>query len=87
MLLAGVPLLVCPEQLEQTLLAFRLNQRGLCEWLSPWSDPGQVVERLDGLVSSADLAGHVASFAGKYAGYDPAATVKAVTRACLEAAA
>lgn len=87
MLLAGVPLLVCPEQLEQTLLAYRLHQRGLCEWLSPWTDPGRVGERFDRLLSAAELTGNVATFAGKYAGYDPAATVRAVAQACLEAAA
>lgn len=87
LLLAGIPLLLCPEQLEQTLLAYRLDRRGLCEWLSPWTDPGQVGKRFDRLLSAAELAGNVAAFAGKYAGYEPAATVRAVAQACLEAAA
>ncbi len=87
MLLAGVPTLICPEQFEQVLFAFRLNQQGLCEWLSPWTDSGQVGKRFDRLVSSANPVKNVAAFSEKYSGYDPAATVSAVVRACLEAVA
>jgi hypothetical protein len=86
MLLAGVPLLLCPEQLEQALLAYRLNRQGLCEWLSPWSDPNKVKERFDRVLCSPELEGQAIAFAERYSGYDSAATVAGVVRECLEAA-
>ncbi len=86
MLLAGLPLLLCPEQLEQVLLAYHLNGRGLCEWLPPWSDPGRVGERFDRALHSPELAGRAGAFAERHAGYDSAATVAGVVGGCLEAA-
>lgn len=86
MLLAGVRLLLCPEQLEQALLAYRLNQQGLCEWVGFWSDPGRVQERFDVAVSSETLGESAAAFSARYAGYDSSDTVAGVVRECLEAA-
>ena len=86
LLLGGVPLLLCPGQLEQALLAYRLNQRGLCEWLSPWSDPAGIRAKFDEVLHSPELAGRAAAFAEKYAGYEPAATAAGVVVECLEAA-
>jgi hypothetical protein len=86
MLLAGVPILICPEQLEQALLAYHLNGRGLCEWLPPWSDPNRVGERFNQVLHSQELAGRAVAFAEKHAGYESAATVAGVVGGCLEAA-
>ncbi len=86
MLLAGVRLLLCPEQLEQTLLSYRLSRQGLCEWVPFWSDPGLVRERFDAVVSSEALGIEVHAFAATHAGYDSSGTVEAVVRECLEAA-
>ena len=55
MLLSGVRLLICPEQLEQTLLAYRLHKSGLCQFVSFFSDANKVKERFDEAVQSADL--------------------------------
>ena len=85
MLLCGVRLLVCPEQLEQTLLAYRLHKRGLCEFVSLLSEPGEVAERFGKVVSSGELGRNVAAFASKHAGYDSSLTVKEIVRKCLKA--
>jgi hypothetical protein len=86
MLLAGVPLLICPEQLEQTLLAFRLHQRGLCRYVSFFSGADKVTERFDEVCESLALKQNVLNFASKYARYDAAMTVKTIANACLDAA-
>ncbi len=86
MLLAGVPLLLCPGQLEQALLAYRLNRRGLCEWLHPWSEPARVREKFDRLLQAPEPARRAGAFAEKYAAYESADTVAGVVGECLEAA-
>lgn len=85
-LLAGVRLLVCPEQLEQTMLAYRLKQQGLCEFVSLFSEGDKVSERFDQVVSSAHLKNNAAAFASRYAGYDSSATVRKMVKTCLNTA-
>lgn len=86
MLFSGVPLLLCPEQLEQAVLAYRLHKRGLCEFVSFFTEPDRVAERFDSVASSAVLRRNAALFAEKYAGYDPEQTVREIVHACLGAA-
>lgn len=83
MLLAGVRLLICPEQLEQTLLAYRLKQRGLCDFVSFFTEPDKVGERLDDVASSLELERKAADFSTKYAGYDSSETAKEMVKICL----
>jgi hypothetical protein len=85
MLLSGVRLLLCPEQLEQTLLSYRLNSRGLGVFVSFFSDPRKVTERFDTAASSVDLQRNASDFASRYAGYDSAETVREIIRTCLNA--
>ncbi len=85
MLLAGVPLLICPEQLEQTLLGFRLQQMGLCRYVSFFSGADKAAERFDEVCQSLELKQNVRDFASKYARYDAAMTVKAIANECLDA--
>ncbi|WP_028320829.1 hypothetical protein [Desulfatiglans anilini] len=85
MLLAGARLLICPEQLEQTLLAYRLNQRGLCEFVSCFSEPKTVEQRFDLAASSKRLGKNAGAFAAKHAGYHSADTVREIVDTCLRA--
>lgn len=85
MLLSGARLLICPEQLEQTLLAYRLNQRGLCEFVSFFSEAHTVKERFETVASSAELGKDAAAFASRYAGYNSVDTVREIVRTCLNA--
>jgi UDP:flavonoid glycosyltransferase YjiC (YdhE family) len=84
MLLAGKQLLICPEQLEQTLLSYRLKQRGLCEFVSFFTEPDKVGERFDEVVASVELRNNAAAFSSKYAGYDSSQTAKEMVDICLK---
>jgi len=86
MLLSGARLLICPEQLEQTLFAYQLQKRGLCEFVSFFSEADKVKERFDAVVTSAELGKNAGAFAAKYAGYDSSQTVKEIVQTCLNAA-
>ena len=83
MLLSGARLLICPEQLEQTLLAYRLHQRGLCEFVSMFREAHTVKERFETAASSAELGKNAAKLASRYAGYDSEQTIKEIVRTCL----
>lgn len=85
MLLSGARLLICPEQLEQTLQAYQLNKRGLCEWVSVFSAAHLVKQRFETVASSAELGWNTAAFAARHTGYDPAETVREIVRTCLKA--
>jgi UDP:flavonoid glycosyltransferase YjiC (YdhE family) len=85
MLLSGARLLICPEQLEQTLLAYRLQQRGLCEFMSFFSDAHTVSEKFEITASSSKLATSAAAFAASHTGYQSANTVEKIVDTCLEA--
>jgi UDP:flavonoid glycosyltransferase YjiC (YdhE family) len=86
MLLEGVRLLICPEQLEQTLLAYRLKQKGLCDFVSFFTEQDKVGERFDNVASSLDLGRKAADFSTKYAGYDSSETAKEMVKICLNRA-
>jgi len=85
MLLSGARLLICPEQLEQILLAYRLKQRGLCEFVSFFSEPHTVTERFETAASSARLGKNADAFAANYDGYNSANTVTGIVETCLNA--
>lgn len=86
MLLSGTRLLICPEQLEQTLFAYQLQKRGLCEFVSFFSEADKVKERFDAVSVSTKLEKNAGAFAAKYAGYDSSQTVKEIVQICLNAA-
>lgn len=86
-LLMGVRMLVCPEQLEQTIQAHRLSAQGLCQFASFLGRPGGVREKFDLAAGSAELGRNAAAFAARHAGYDSSRTVREIVGECLEAAA
>ncbi len=86
LLLAGKPLLLCPEQLEQTLLAYRLQKQGLCEFASFFDKSERVREKFDCTAASAGLREKAAAFSAKYSGYDSPRTVKEISKTCLNKA-
>ena len=86
MLLSGVRLLICPEQLEQALFAYQLQKRGLCKFVSFFSEANKVAEVFDQVANSMELGKNVTDFASKYARYDSALTVKKIVQTCIKAA-
>ena len=77
-LLSGKPLLTLPEQLEQTLLAYRITGQGMAlmvNWFNPYPD---FEKKLDYLIRSETLFINAHAFAEKYRDYDPADTVKSI---------
>jgi hypothetical protein len=85
MLLLGARLLICPEQLEQTLLAHRLHEQGLCEFISLFGKSEKIGKKFDIAATSEELRKNAAAFAAKYAGYDSSLTVKEIVHTCLSA--
>ena len=86
MLHAGKRLLICPEQLEQTLLAHRLHKQGLCEFVGFFSEKNKMKEKFDRIANAVAIRKNVAAFAAKYAGYDATRTVREIVHTCLTAA-
>jgi len=79
-LLSGKPLLILPEQLEQTLLAYRIAGQGLAlmvNWFNPQPD---FEKKLGQLIRSETLFINARAFAEKYRDYDSVSTVKSICR-------
>lgn len=84
MLKLGIPLLICPEQLEQMLLAYRLQQQGLCEYVGIFSNTESVREKLDLVAHYKKQKQNTAVFADKYASYDTSKTINEIVQTCLQ---
>ncbi len=67
MLLAGVPLLICPQQLEQTVLAHRIAGQGLCLMVNPYGPRPDLRSKMEAILSSEEIAGRVRALADRYA--------------------
>lgn len=83
-LLAGVRLLAIPNQLEQSMLAQLLSQRGLCVYL-PQSAPKLVVQKtLNELKVDKNLKQNSERFSEFYKGYDTNMLSDEIVDRCLE---
>ena len=83
MLLAGVPLFICPGQLEQAVWAHRLSEQGLCMTTGYFDSAPDFRARLEAFLSAVDIAEHTKTFATKYAAFDPQKQVEAIADQCL----
>lgn len=83
MLLTGVPLFICPGQLEQAVWAHRVSARGLGVTTGYFDPTPDFRARLEAMLSDNDIAGRVKAFAAKYAVFDPIKQVEAIADQCL----
>ncbi len=79
-LLSGKPLLILPEQLEQTLLAYRIAGQGLGMMVNWFNSRPDFAEKLDHLTRSETLFINARAFAEKYRDYDSVSTVNGICR-------
>ena len=77
LLLAGVPLLLLPQQQEQLLLATRVAQLGAAQ-IASCDAPEQISVGLQRLLTDKRLTRAAEAFAGKYKGYNPDERIRRV---------
>lgn len=83
MLLAGVPLLLCPSQLEQAVLSYRLSAQGLCTMIS-WFDMNPDMEgKVNEMYTNDLLVKNVRALAHKYSDESNAGRVEDIAQQCL----
>ncbi len=83
MLLTGVPLFICPGQLEQAVWAHRVSEQGLCMTTGFFDPTADLKTRLEAMLSAGGVEDRTRSFAAKYAAFDPAKQVAEIAGQCL----
>jgi UDP:flavonoid glycosyltransferase YjiC (YdhE family) len=86
MLLAGVPLVLMPQYLEQGLMAWRVQAMGAGFMVGPQGRFAEPAAALAALLSSADCKAKAMAFARKYAGESPTDAVDRMAARALELA-
>lgn len=81
MLLAGKPVLLFPQQLEQTMFARRVEALGAAVAIAE-AAAGQFPRLIKRALADASLKGKAQAFAEKYSGYDQADAIGAVADRC-----
>lgn len=84
LLLEGVPLLLAPVALEQTVLAYRLQAQGLARMMNPFDPRPAWEQAIAGLAEAGTLARSAQAFQRRHAAFDRQAPAAAVLRACRE---
>lgn len=82
MLLAGVPLLICPSQLEQAIWAYRICEQGLGVMFNYFDSHPDIGKKLESAFTFPVKP--VADFAKKYDQFDSRVVVGDVASKCLE---
>jgi UDP:flavonoid glycosyltransferase YjiC (YdhE family) len=70
MLLAGVPVLFYPLELEQTLWAYRISQAGLGSLVNPFNPTPKYKDKIASVLNDTDIYNQVRQFAHKHAHFD-----------------
>ncbi len=83
MLLAGIPLLICPQQLEQTVLAHRIAGQGLCLMVNPYGPQPDLRSKMEAILSSREIAGRVRALADRYATSTTRERVLGIVEKCV----
>lgn len=83
MLLAGIPLFICPGQLEQAVWAHRVSEQGLGMTTGYFDHAPDFRARLEAMLSDSGIAGRVKTFATKYAAFDPIKQVAEIADQCI----
>jgi UDP:flavonoid glycosyltransferase YjiC (YdhE family) len=76
MLLAGVPMTLCPNHVEQMLVARNVARLGACNVLRPDTSAHQVRASIESVVEHPSYRKHAAAFASRHAGFDPRKAVR-----------
>lgn len=82
LLLAGVPLLLCPRQLEQACWSYRVARRGLARAINFLAPAPPLREPLERLLADRDLARAARAFSAEHAGRYAAAARRVVAACC-----
>jgi UDP:flavonoid glycosyltransferase YjiC (YdhE family) len=69
-LLAGIPLLILPQQLEQTLFGYSLAQQQLASMITDSPTPTNWINLIEQLLVNQTIKKRVSGFQAKYKGYD-----------------
>ncbi|MBF0526852.1 MAG: hypothetical protein HQK56_17345 [Deltaproteobacteria bacterium] len=83
MLLAGVPLLFCPMQLEQAVWAHRLCAQGLGGMVNYFDPEPDFRAKLTSFLARGAMFDCVGAFAAKYSAFDPAKQAAEIVDHCL----
>jgi UDP:flavonoid glycosyltransferase YjiC (YdhE family) len=70
MLLAGVPMTLCPNHVEQMLVARNVARLGACNVLRPDMSVNQAGRSIESIVEDAAYNARAGVFASRYAGFD-----------------
>jgi len=82
MLLEGIPVLLCPTQLEQAVSAFRLHAQGFCEMISLFDEAPDLEGKLENL-EALGVGPALQGLAERYAALDAGATLDRIAAKCL----
>jgi UDP:flavonoid glycosyltransferase YjiC (YdhE family) len=75
MLLSGVPVLVCPLELEQTLWAYRITAQGFGSMINPFNPNPDLKAKIDLNLNTTEFIDRTHNFAQQYSYYDSQKTV------------
>ncbi len=70
MLLSGVPILVCPTGLEQSMWAYRISEQGLGSMLNRFNPDPDLLTKIDTAINANQSGNQNHKFAQQYAHYD-----------------
>jgi UDP:flavonoid glycosyltransferase YjiC (YdhE family) len=80
MLLSGVPVLVCPLELEQTLWAYRITAQGLGSMINLFNPNPDFKAKIEYNINSTEIIDQVHKFAQHYTDYDGKQTVHDIAK-------
>lgn len=78
MLLSGVPVLICPLELEQTLWAYRLTAQGLGSMTNPFNPHLNLKEKIEFSLNATEIRDQVQIFSDQYTPYDSQQSVREI---------
>ncbi len=86
MLRAGVPLFICPMEVEQAVWAYRLRAQGLADAVNFFNPERNLKHKIESALSENAASQPVREFASRYATLDPGKQIAAIVEQCLFAA-
>lgn len=82
LLLAAVPLLLVPSQLEQQLLAYRLASQGLGSMISMFDTTPDIESKIRGVMSDSAMRNHIGALVQNHAHSDNSMRIRMVAEKC-----
>ena len=78
MLLSGVPVLVCPLELEQTLWAYRITAKKLGSMVNPFNPEPNYQAKIDFILNATEIRDQVQNFSDRYTLFDSRQSVREI---------